>query len=108
MQCPFLKKINFKKVNQITTEQIVAEETAFEPISESKTTISCDEDFSIPEEAIENTHTSSFHKHNFSHFSKSNKLNTPESSNYKLEIKYPKQLETKHMLNRLSNFTYDK
>jgi hypothetical protein len=89
MECPFLKKINFKKINQITHE-----EPDCELLDMSEPGGAREEDFDFEEESVENINCSNVNPHQLYYFN--SKINPPESSR-PLTIKFPKQFEAKKM-----------
>lgn len=78
--------------------QIVSDDAAFDEVREltGDSLPPPEEDFDFPEENIELINSSEVNKHNVYYFN--SRINIPESSNTRLEIKYPKQLECKHMV----------
>lgn len=83
MECPFLKKISFKKVNQIITDDTCESVKDFDCLALT------DDDFDFKEDSIDEVQTSASNRHQVYYFN--SKISPPEKTNRPLEIKFPKQ-----------------
>jgi hypothetical protein len=94
MECPFLKKISFKKVKQVIYDDLDCEE--LEDTAENAP-VAGEENFDFEEESVEAINSSLSNPHQVYHFN--SKILPPESTQHPLMIRFPKQLHTKKMIN---------